>query len=97
MVKSLLGLREKECIRADDPIVIYYAGHGGSAPVPPEWEAAGGKMQFLVPHDFGKPLGGDGGKNVEGITDRAIAVILDKLAAEKGNNIVSGLLTCLSL
>ncbi|KAH7921893.1 hypothetical protein BV22DRAFT_1131903 [Leucogyrophana mollusca] len=68
-------------INPGDPILIYYAGHGGSAPAPPGWP--GPKVEMLVPHDYEA----DNGSKVNGIPDRTVATLLNRLAQEKGDNI----------
>ena len=47
-------LSKTEAIQRDyDPIVIFFAGHGGDALSPPGWEAGGpgARTQFLIAHD----------------------------------------------
>ena len=72
-------------IKRNDPILIYFAGHGAYAPTPPGWESGGPNIQLLIPHDS---LCNSGGKQILGIPDRTIGVILEKLASEIGDNIV---------
>jgi hypothetical protein len=66
------------------PIVIYYAGHGSNAPAPPDWPSNGGKVRLICPYDYGSTRG----RVVEGIPDRTLRALLEKLAKAKGNNIV---------
>ena len=44
-------------IEEGDPILIYFAGHGGSADTPKDWEAGStGKIELLIPYDHSSPL-----------------------------------------
>lgn len=71
----------------DDPILIYYAGHGGTLPAPPRWDSgSGAKIQTIVPQDYNPTKG----EEVYPIPDRTIGGLIDGIADKKGNNIVSG-------
>jgi hypothetical protein len=73
-------------INEGDPILIYFAGHGGSADTPKDWEAGStGKIELLVPYDHSSL---EGGNPKHGIPDRTLGALLSQLAIEKGNNIV---------
>ena len=89
IIEKFEFLSETEDIQPDhDPIVIFFAGHGGDAPSPPEWEAGGPgvRTQFLIAHDS-ESTGQDA--TILGIPDRSVAALLEKIAQRKGNNIVS--------
>ncbi len=73
-------------IRSGDPILIFYAGHGGETKAPARWTAEGDKIQCILPVDYNCELGGE---KVKGIPDRTIGMLLDQLAKAKGDNIVS--------
>ena len=76
-----------EEIKKGDPILIYYAGHGGSADTPTGWESGGtGKIELLIPYDHSSSL--EDGNPKHGIPDRTLGVLLSQLAIEKGDNIV---------
>ena len=77
-------------IREGDPILIYYAGYGGSADTPKGWEVgSAGKIELLVPYDHSSPLETlEDGNHRHGIPDRTLGTLLLYLASEKGNNIV---------
>ena len=76
-----------EEIKEGDPILIYYAGHGGSADTPKGWEVGStGKIELLIPYDHSSPLEDVNPKH--GIPDRTLAALLSQLAIEKGDNIV---------
>ena len=70
-------------INRDDPILIYYAGHGTELKAPSGWEAGGPgrKIQGICPYDYRR---GD----VDALPDRTIGVYLDLICEKKGNNIV---------
>ena len=74
-------------IKEGDPILIYFAGHGGSADTPKGWEVGStGKIELLVPYDHSSPP--DDGNPKHGIPDRTLGALLSQLAIEKGDNIV---------
>ena len=76
-----------EEIKNGDPILIYYAGHGGSAKTPKGWEAGGTtKIELLIPYDHCSPL--EDGNPKHGIPDRTLGALLSQLAFKKGDNIV---------
>ena len=74
-------------IKEGDPILIYYAGHGGSADIPKGWEIGStDKIELLIPYDHSSSLKDRNPKH--GIPDRTLGVLLSQLAIEKGDNIV---------
>ena len=76
-------------IEEGDPILIYYAGHGGSADTPEGWRAGStGKIELLIPYDHSSPLADVSGNPMHGIPDRTLGALLSQLAILKGNNIV---------
>jgi len=83
ILSELKALETNPNINPREPILIYYAGHGGEATPPPGWEAGGAdsKIQMLVPHDYD-------GQIVQGIPDRTISVLLERIARAKDDNIV---------
>ncbi|KAH6910781.1 hypothetical protein BKA70DRAFT_1424439 [Coprinopsis sp. MPI-PUGE-AT-0042] len=83
----------------DPAIIIYYAGHGASTEKPKGWEfwaTNSNNIELLCPSDMGLPLGQDGTDVVEGIPDRTICHLLNKLSRERGNNITVILDCCCS-
>ncbi|CAE6515789.1 unnamed protein product [Rhizoctonia solani] len=38
-------------IKVDDPIIIYFAGHGDRMPAPQSWHAPDGMIDMILPHD----------------------------------------------
>lgn len=91
IIKAFLDLRDNRDIQPQDPIVIYYAGHGSEINAPPGWESGGRQIQCLVPHDASDKTG------INAIPDVTVAALLNMLADAKGNNIVrlSTILRCL--
>ncbi|KAF5317642.1 hypothetical protein D9758_018630 [Tetrapyrgos nigripes] len=73
-------------IAKDDPILIYYAGHGGRAPAPAGWftSDSSNEIEMLCPHDF-KQSGSDT-KDGQGIFDLTLAHYFNDLA-DKWENI----------
>ncbi|KAG6864994.1 hypothetical protein C0993_008370 [Termitomyces sp. T159_Od127] len=54
IVDALRNLANHSAIRAHDPILIYFAGHGSDAPSPAVGNLSNGaKGRALLPHDFG--------------------------------------------
>ncbi|KAH6901389.1 caspase domain-containing protein [Coprinopsis sp. MPI-PUGE-AT-0042] len=82
---ELTDLVTNPLIEENDPIVIYYAGHGNNNPAPKEWKNWDSWVQCLVPHDFNEPDGKGG--IVHGLPDRSLGTILHGIADAKGNNI----------
>jgi len=87
IVSAFHALRADPRIKNGDPILIYYAGHGGETNPPNGWDAGGAdkKIQMLLPHDYGTDINN---AEVHGIPDRTISVLINELAKEKGDNIV---------
>lgn len=92
ILRAFESLCVNDAIQRDDPIIIYYAGHGTLGVTPLQWKDDGwveDEVQFIVPFDCGKDVR-------DAIPDRTIATCLNDLASQKGNNIVR-LLHLLSL
>jgi hypothetical protein len=77
-------------IQRDDAIILFFAGHGSQPDAPQGWLAENNKIETLCSHDV--RTDGEDGEEVWGISDRAIDVLMRRLASEKTDNIV-----CLSL
>ncbi|KAG6862577.1 hypothetical protein C0993_002544, partial [Termitomyces sp. T159_Od127] len=88
IVKALRDLAQSSAIHAQDPIFIYYAGHGSECPSPINgWKtnAANGMMKMLLPHDFN--LQGSNDVQGQGIFDIALSQIFADIAMAKSDNI----------
>ncbi|KAF8970609.1 hypothetical protein BDZ97DRAFT_1914501 [Flammula alnicola] len=89
ILNALKRLEEDRRIGYDDPIFIFFAGHGTECRPPPGWESGGvrSKIQMLVPYDW-CPEDSTLGKKVLCIPDRTIGAFLEGIANKKGNNIL---------
>ncbi|KAI0309055.1 hypothetical protein OF83DRAFT_1072600 [Amylostereum chailletii] len=76
-------------IQRDAPILIYYAGHGSTARAPKNWDTGNGEIQLIVPHDCTKDVDDQASSDnaIDAIPDRALNVLLQRLAEKKGDNI----------
>ncbi|KAH6887267.1 caspase domain-containing protein [Coprinopsis sp. MPI-PUGE-AT-0042] len=68
-------LKKDTRIQKDDPILIYYAGHGGQLT-----RETGDFIQVIFPQDYNPP-------EVKAIPDRKLTALLHELAETHGNNI----------
>ncbi|TFY62831.1 hypothetical protein EVG20_g6557 [Dentipellis fragilis] len=84
IIDGIRALTDDPKINSNDPIFIYFAGHGATTKTPDGWEAGGPKIQMLIPHDHDCVVAG---KTIYGIPDRTIGVLLERLAKKKGNNV----------
>ncbi|KAK0234529.1 hypothetical protein EDD85DRAFT_922629 [Armillaria nabsnona] len=83
---AIKDLENNTAIKTDDPILIFYAGHGAEANAPSGWSSANGKIQMLLPHDF-ITSGSDDSKRGQGVLDMRLSHLLANLAAKKSDNI----------
>ncbi|PBK59428.1 hypothetical protein ARMSODRAFT_899249 [Armillaria solidipes] len=83
---EIKDLGNNPAIKKDDPILIYYAGHGAEANAPSGWPSASGRLQMLVPYDF-IPSGSDDSERGQGVLDVRLSHLLADLAAKKSDNI----------
>jgi hypothetical protein len=81
IIQEIRNLIYNPKIKRQDPILIFYAGYGGEAKPPADWDTQGRNIQVLVPYDY----------NDDGtfISDVAMSTLLEELASKKGDNIVS--------
>ncbi|PPQ85603.1 hypothetical protein CVT25_012510 [Psilocybe cyanescens] len=82
IAKAFKDLANNPLIREGDPIVIFYAGHGGEIL---HQTPDGGKhwIQMVVPYDYCT----ERGKEVPCISDMEIGMWIDRIAEKKGDNI----------
>ncbi|KIM78106.1 hypothetical protein PILCRDRAFT_603652 [Piloderma croceum F 1598] len=85
IIAAFHDVQNDDRIARDEPIFIFYAGHGGELAAPEGWEAGGpGRLiQTMIPQDYGEAMGHE----VHSIPDRTIAALIDGIAENKGNNI----------
>jgi hypothetical protein len=83
------GLSKDVRIQTGDPILIYFAGHGGMTEAWPDWKERNGSnfIQVIFPWDY-NALKSERGKSVHPIPDRTIRGLVNRLAKTKGDNIV---------
>ncbi|RXW17707.1 hypothetical protein EST38_g8147 [Candolleomyces aberdarensis] len=75
IIAAFNGLRNNPRIKPNDPILIYFAGHGGES-----GNSSAPKTQSLIPVDFSP-------KKVYPIPDRTVAALINGIAQKHGNNI----------
>jgi hypothetical protein len=86
IIRELRSLKDNNLIKSGDSIVIFYAGHGDAADIPEGWDQSGEEIQLLVPYDADT---GEKDARVYSIPDRTMCALLEDIAHEKGDNIVS--------
>lgn len=89
IINSFVKLRDDTRIEHGDPILIFYAGHGGSDKATDAWARKYGPIQVEViyPSDFGAEIPGST-ETVNCIPDTTIAGLINQLSTAKGDNIV---------
>ncbi|KJA24870.1 hypothetical protein HYPSUDRAFT_38216 [Hypholoma sublateritium FD-334 SS-4] len=86
MIKALKNLATKEEIGKDDPILIYYAGHGSQFQAPDDWGAnLHSKIEMLLPYNF--DLKGSESLEEQGLLDQTFSALLSDIALNKSNNV----------
>ncbi|RXW20807.1 hypothetical protein EST38_g5035 [Candolleomyces aberdarensis] len=76
IISAFEGLRDNDRIEEQDPILIYYAGHGGEVPRSSDGET----IQALIPVDYVA-------EQICPIPDRTVASLINGIAKKRGNNI----------
>ncbi|KAG8708057.1 hypothetical protein FRC08_000135 [Ceratobasidium sp. 394] len=85
IINEFRALATNTQINKQDPIVVFYAGHGAQLEKPAGWEAGGTSIQALVPQDVKRKDAS--GAIVHPIPDRTIATLLNEIGDAKGDNI----------
>ncbi|KAJ2922365.1 hypothetical protein H1R20_g14743, partial [Candolleomyces eurysporus] len=75
IIAAFEGLRDNSRIKHQDPILIYYAGHGGEVP-----SNSKDKTQTLIPVDYVA-------ERIHPIPDRTVAALINGISTRHGNNI----------
>jgi hypothetical protein len=89
IIQAFRDLSKNRRINQGDPIFIFYAGHGSQKRPHPDWKEPNAKIQVIIPYDC-TPDQTPAPASVPPIPDRTIAALIDEIATEKGDNIVSG-------
>jgi hypothetical protein len=88
IIQAFISLATDPRIHYGDPVLVFYAGHGGEVVAPKEWEASDPRIQLLIPHDFCDVVDGP---MVHGIPiHRTLDALLFRIAERCGDNIVCG-------
>jgi hypothetical protein len=90
ILHTIDGFRSNADIQQGDPILIYFAGHGGKRKAGPEWRERNGSdyIQVIFPWDYDANMVPEPEKPIHPIPDRTIRGLINKLAKAKGDNIV---------
>ena len=91
IIEGFRKLRDNKDIEEGDPIFIFYAGHGSQKRAHPDWALEDRNVQMrevILPHDC-EAVNEEYPEGVEPIPDHTIGILIDEIAAKKGNNIVS--------
>ncbi|KIK02790.1 hypothetical protein K443DRAFT_96311 [Laccaria amethystina LaAM-08-1] len=85
IIKGFLEIQTDKRIKKNDPILIYFAGHGHETDAPEGWPSGdvSDKIQMLIPQDY-CPIPG---REVHGIPDQTLAALLNGIAIKHGDNI----------
>lgn len=90
ILKALKAFESDKSIGYGDPILIYFAGHGGETRQ--QTQTGTTDIQFLIPYDC--EMRDRNGEKVHGIPDFLLGQILKQIGNVKGNNIVSKASKC---
>ena len=93
IIQAFKHLSKDHRIKDGDPIFIFYAGHGGQKTPHPDWGEPNEKIEVIVPYDCTDDSDEETPPSgfVPSIPDITIAALINEIAREKGNNIVSAL------
>jgi len=84
IISAFRQLQSDPRIKPGDPILIYFAGHGGESTSPTSLHT-NSKTAFLVPHDYSTSIDHC---PVHGIPYSTIGLLINRIAKTQGNNIV---------
>ena len=86
IISAIKALSDNPLIKEQDPILIFFAGHGCALKRPAEWIIGDSHIQGIVPCDTNTR--GPDGELICAIPDYTINALLGQLASVKGDNIV---------
>ncbi|CAE6447578.1 unnamed protein product [Rhizoctonia solani] len=88
IIDSIKSLQSNPQINKGDPILIYYAGHGGVRKATEVWKGEHGAhiVQVIFPFDYDTKAN-NSSDPIQCIPDRTIAGLLNDLSDAKGDNI----------
>ncbi|KAG8706555.1 hypothetical protein FRC09_002352 [Ceratobasidium sp. 395] len=97
IIQGFQALRIDTRIQTGDPILIFFAGHGGHGIAPPEWMKKYGykDIQALFPYNY-NPNPPESTEDMNCIPDTTVRGLLNDIAKMKGNNITLILDSCYS-
>ncbi|EIM86633.1 uncharacterized protein STEHIDRAFT_156937 [Stereum hirsutum FP-91666 SS1] len=90
IIEHIRALGQNSTIKRDDPIIVFFAGHGAEVDPPAGWPAGRfSKVQMLCPYDFHPSTAGNtpDTKVIQGIPDRTLGALLNLISGTKGDNI----------
>lgn len=85
IIKAFLELQTDPRIKKNDPVLIFFAGHGAETKTPAGWHSGDvdNKIQMIIPQDYSTKRT----KQVHGIPDRTLGALINGIARAKGDNI----------
>ncbi|KAK7471992.1 hypothetical protein VKT23_000100 [Stygiomarasmius scandens] len=87
IITAIEDITRNPDVKTDDPILIYFAGHGSETKPPVGWPTSSknGMIQMLLPYDFSKH--GSQDLQGQGIWDLTMNRLLANIARQKSDNI----------
>lgn len=79
IIKACEDIANNDNIASGDPILIFFAGHGG------EYKGEDEKVQMLIPVDWCNTEE----KKIQGISYSTLRTFIDQISEKRGDNIVS--------
>lgn len=89
ITQALESLATNSDINVNDPILIYFAGHGSTTRAPSyAWKTSNedNTIQMILPYDFSRK--GSPSSDGQGIWDIRLSTLLENVAKAKSDNIV---------
>ena len=91
IIKAFLEIQTDKRIKTNNPILIFFAGHGDETDAPTGWPSGdvSNQIQMIIPQDYST----NPARQVHGIPDHTLAALLNAIANEYGDNIVRNFLS----